>query len=412
MRPSLLVVGGTSVTPWGHDQLVRIAEQARLRNLRLLAMDLAERLDGSRERELFDELIVADIDDEAACVSAAAGREDVAAVLTIRELSVAPVAAIARSLGLRGNAPAVVERIRDKDRCRAWLRDRGFAQPLTALCSSAEEAVRFMRETGDGPWIVKPRDGLASIGVSLIRGPRELAAALDRIDRRDCFLIETFVEGAEFSAEGVVVNGQPQVIALTHKIMGQGPGVIGDGFVETGHRQPADLPDELAARAREDVARALTAAGVAHGIFHVEFWNTDGGIVLGELHDRGGGDFIHVLVERTHPGLSMSGLLLDDLLGRPAAPIGPRAGAAAATFPTFPSGTVRAIEGWDAILAHPRVVACDLQIQVGDTLEPAAGSYDRPAVIVVTAPTPEEVQATADELVRGLIVRVEPACGA
>ncbi len=408
MTQNLLVVGSTSVTPWGHDQLVQIAEQARLRGLRLVGMDLAERLERSHETALFDELVVANIDDEDACTTAVAGRTDIAAVLTIRELSVAPVAAIARSLGLRGNDPTVVERIRDKDRCRAWLRDRGFAQPLTRLCSSTDDAAQFMRDTGQGPWIVKPRDGLASIGVSLVRGPHDLAAAVGRIDRGDRFLIETFVEGEEFSAEGVMVDGHPQVLALTRKIMGNGPGVIGDAFVETGHRQPEGLPDTLAARARNDVTRALTVTGVAHGIFHVEFWSTPDAIVLGELHDRGGGDFIHLLVERTHPGLSMYGLLIDDLLGRPSPPISRPAGAAATTFPTFPGGTITQINGWDRIRDHQRVVACDLQVNLGDTLAPATGSYDRPAVIVVTAPTPQEVQAITDDLVRGLVISVSP----
>jgi biotin carboxylase len=403
---SLLVVGSTSVTPWGHDQLVQIAKQARLRGLRLVGMDLAARLDQSSETALFDELVVADVDDADTCTTAVAGRTDIAAVLTIRELSVAPVAAIARSLRLRGNDPAVVERIREKDRCRAWLRDRGFNQPLTRLCSSVDDAVEFMGDTGAGPWIVKPRDGLASIGVSLVRGSHELAAAVGRVDRGDRFLIESFVDGDEFSAEGVMIGGRPRVLALTRKIMGDGPGVIGDGFVETGHRQPEGLPDELAARARDDVTRALTVTGVAHGIFHVEFWSAPDAIVLGELHDRGGGDFIHLLVEHTHPGLNMYGLLIDDLLGRPAAPIPPPVGAAAATFPTFASGTITEIDGWSRVQKHPRVVACDLQVAVGDTLAPATGSYDRPAVIVVKAPTPEEVQAITDDLVRGLVISV------
>ncbi|HEU0249899.1 MAG TPA: ATP-grasp domain-containing protein [Solirubrobacteraceae bacterium] len=410
---SLLVVGSTSVTPWGHHQLTRIVEEARLRDLDLIGMDLAAQLESagraSGENELFGELIPADIDDPDACVAAVAGRHEVSAVLTIRELSVAPVAAIARALGLRGNDPAVVERIRNKDRCRSWLRERGFAQPTTRLCSSPEEAVDFMAETG-GPWIVKPRDAMASIGVSLVRGPDALESAIGRVDRDGRFLIETFVSGQEFSAEGVMLNARPYVLALTRKIMGEGPGVLAGGFVEIAHRQPSSLPADIADQARAEVARALTVAGVSCGIFHVEFWWNGSALVLGELHVRGGGDFIHLLVDETHPGLSMFGLLIDDLLGRPTDPISPLSGAAGATFLTFPpGGRITAIDGWEAVRAHKRVVAADLQICVGDTLAPATGSYDRAGAIVVVASTLEEVEAVTEELSSQVVVSTSQA---
>ena len=102
---SVLVLGSTSVTSWGHDQLERIVVEARSRGLGLVGMDLAERHEGPGrvrgEKAWFDELLVADVDDAASCVAAVRGRDDIAAVLTIRELSVLPVAVVARELGLR-----------------------------------------------------------------------------------------------------------------------------------------------------------------------------------------------------------------------------------------------------------------------------------------------------------------------
>ena len=399
----LLVVGSASATSWGHDQLVRIAAQARLRELGLVGIDLAERHASEGERSgdnaLFDELVAADPDDGDACADAIAGRADIAAVLTIRELSVAPVAAIAARLALRGNDPHAVERIRDKDRCRAWLRDRGFAQPLTALCSSAEEAARFMRETGAGPWIVKPRSGLASIGVSLVRGRGELDGAIRRVGD-ESFLVETFVDGDEISAEGVLLGERARVLALTRKTLASC-----GGFVAAGQRQPAGLAAEVVAAASTEVERALEAVGITCGHFHVELWLTDEGVVLGEMHARSGGDFIHLMVEETNPGVSMFGLLIDDLLGRPVErPIAPSSGAAGVTFPALPSGSITAIDGWEAIRDDEHVVACDLQVGIGDTIPETVGSFDRPAVVVVSAPTLEEVEAHSARLESQLVV--------
>jgi glutathione synthase/RimK-type ligase-like ATP-grasp enzyme len=400
----LLVVGSTSITSWGHDQLLRIAAQARRRGLGLIGMDLGERIERaerrSRENELFDELLAADIDDPESSTAAVTGRQDLSAVLTIRELSVAPVAAIAQRLGLRGNAPAVISRIRNKDQCRDWLRARGFAQPPVRLCSSAQEAQEYMLETVDGPWIVKPRDALASIGVSLLRGREELAAAIERIGLGERFLIETFVDGHEFSAEGVMLGGRAQVLSLTRKTL-DGSG----GFIAAEQRQPAGLSAEIAALATREVQRAVEAVGITYGHFHVEMWVTHDGVVLGELHARSGGDFIHLMVDETHPGLSMFGLLIDDLLGRRVEhPIAAPSGAAAVTFLPFPSGTITAIDGWEAIRDDAHVVACDLQVGIGDTIAATVGSFDRPAVIVVSAPTIAEVEAVTDRLRSRLVV--------
>jgi hypothetical protein len=401
----LLVVGSTSATAWGHDMLTRISVQARDRGLGLVGMDLAERHEAegvrSGENALFDELVAADPDDARECALAVEGRSDISAVLTIREFSVAAVAAIADALGLPGNEPAAVARVRDKAQCRDWLRDHGFPQPDTRLCRSADEAREFMRGTGDGPWIVKPRSGLASIGVSLVRAPADLEAAIEKLDADEPFLVETFVDGEEISAEGVILDGRARVVALTRKALDSS-----GGFIAGRQREPAGLDDDVAIHASDEVARAVEVAGLTRGHFHVELWLTGDGVVLGEMHTRIAGDFIHLLVEETHPGLSMFGALIDDLLERPPTSLPGPGGAAAVTFLPFPSGTIEAIDGWDTIRDHEHVVACDLQVGVGDTIAETVGSFDRPAVFVVSAATPGEVDAIVEELSRGLEVSV------
>jgi len=406
---ALVVVGSTSVTPWGHDQLAKITEQARARGLRVVGIDRADRLAGigatSGENDWYDELLPADPDLADECGRVLAGRTDIAAIITIREMSVEPVAVLAQAFGVRGNDPDAVHRIRNKDQCRQWLRERGFAQPSNALCSLRADAVAFVERTAPGPWVVKPSDGMASIGVSLVRSTAELDAAIDRVGR-DHFLVETYVTGQEFSAEGVFIGEKPRVLALTRKLLNKGPGVVDGGFVETGHRQPCGLDAGASSAASQAVESALVAIGATHGIFHVEFWWTNEGVVLGELHVRGGGDFIHLLVEHTHPGVDMFGTLIDDLVGQSSDVTTRQAGAAGATFFTMPEGTIRALHGWDEIIAHPNVVASHLQVGVGDRVGAATGSYDRPGAIVVVGNTIDDVEQLTQQLADQLIVDV------
>ncbi|WP_171163455.1 ATP-grasp domain-containing protein [Streptomyces sp. I05A-00742] len=409
----LLVLGSTALTPWGRDQIRRLCHQARRRGLALIGADTPENLRKATRDELarVDTVLPLDVHDADACRAWAATGPAVAAVVTIRELSVLPAAVIARELGIAGNDPEAVHRVRNKDLCRDRLREAGFPQPRTALCADAADAERFLRATGPGPWIVKPRDGLAGIGVSRVDGPDGLPAALAAFGAPPAamgalpasagFLVETFVEGAEFSAEGVLVGGVPRVLALTRK-------GTGEGFVETSQRVPSGLDKATAEEAADAVARALTAVGVTRGVFHVEFWVTADGIVLGELHDRGGGDYIHALVEHTRPGLELYGTLIDDLLGRTPAPVPEAVGAARAEFPLAPPGRLRAVHGWDALSRHPSVLAAHLRVAPGDVIGPARDSYTRPAVFVAGAEDADAVDALVAELTAGVTFETEP----
>ncbi|PZT72281.1 MULTISPECIES: ATP-grasp domain-containing protein [unclassified Streptomyces] len=408
MPQALLVLGCTANTPWGRDQIHRLTDQARQRGLQVWGADTQANLTaGGDDQPRMDHTVPLDVHDVGACrVWAAKHRDHIAAVATIRELSVLPAAWTAHDLGLAGNDPQAVLRIRRKDVCRDHLRRAGFPQPLTAECHNLTQAERFLRETGDGPWVVKPRDGLAGIGVTVVDKAADLAGAVAKFDHLPAamgplgkprsFLVETYVDGDEYSAEGVMIGGRPQVLALTRK--GKG-----DGFVETSHRMPSGLDNVTDAEARVAVAQALTTVGITHGIFHVEFWVTGFGIVLGELHDRGGGDYIHALVERTRPGFSLYGTLLDDLLGRPARPLPPFAGAACARFLLAAApGRLRAVHGWDEATTHPSVIASHLQYAVGDIVPEATDSYTRPAVLVAGTDKPEDL----DALIASLSARV------
>lgn len=401
--PRVLVVGSTVVTSWGRDQIRRLSEQARRRGITLIGADTPGNLSNASPDELarVDEVVALDVHDPQACRKWAAGRRDIDAVLTIRELSVYATAMMAQELGVPGNDPEAVLRIRNKDLCRERLRQAGFAQPVTALCQTAADAEQFMARTLPGPWVVKPRDGLASIGVSRVGAPSDLPEALQKfgtpppalgsLPSSPEFLIETFVEGEEYSAEGVMVDGLPRVLALTRK-------TFTENFVEIRHVIPAGLDEASEACARGAVSGALIAAGLTRGIFHVEFWITEDGIVLGELHDRPGGDYIHTLVEHARPGLELYGTLIDDLLGRPSQPAPAAVGAAGAAFVLSPPGRLGAVRGWRELTEHPAVIAADLQLKAGDEVLPVTDSFGRHGVFVVGGDNPDQVDRLLTDL--------------
>ncbi|MBC2875414.1 MULTISPECIES: ATP-grasp domain-containing protein [Streptomyces] len=414
---TLLVMGNTGMPAWGQDQIRRLSEQARRRGVTLVGADTPENLRSATARDLahVDEVVALDVHHPEACRAWAATRPPVDAVLTVRELSVLPTAVIAQELGLAGNDPDAVRCVRTKDLCRQRLREAGFPQPRTAVCSGVAEAERFLAETGPGPWVVKPRDGLASIGVSLIDGPGQLpeavrkfrlpSEAMSPLPASPYFLVETFVAGDEYSAEGIVLGGEPQVLALTRK-------AVTDGFISTSQQQPAGLAPATDRLARDTVARGLKAVGITRGVFHIELWVTATGIVLGEFHCRGGGDFIHALVEHTRPGLELYGTLVDDLLGRTPPPLPAPGRAARVDFLFAPPGRLRAVRGWDELAAHPAVLAADLRVRPGDVIPPEKDSFTRSGVFVTGADSPAERDEIATRLAGRVVFDTEADEGA
>jgi biotin carboxylase len=143
---------------------------------------------------------------------AAGGRID--AVFALQEMAQVTVAETAQAVGAVGNAPEDVRCIRTKDVCRATLAAAGFPQPTVRLCADEAQAAAFLQES-TGPWIVKPRDAMGSIGVSQIRSAADLATAIALLPEQGAFLVEEFVDGPEFSVEGIFLAGEPRILAIT-----------------------------------------------------------------------------------------------------------------------------------------------------------------------------------------------------
>ena len=319
------------------------------------------------------------------------------AVFALQEMAQVAVAEAAEELGVAGNTAEAVRRIRTKDLCREFLAEAGFAQPAVRFCESAGQAEAFAAKF-PGPWVVKPRDAMGSIGVSKVEEISELPEALAQLPEPNRFLIEQFVTGPEFSVEGFFLGGSPRILAVTAKDKARPP-----FFVEVGHTLPARLSEVDEARIRQTVATALHALGLRVGAFHVELWLTDDAVVLGEVHGRFGGDWIHRMLEYSFPGLELYGEIFEDLLGRGAGPreFAPERGAAV-RYLTPPPGRLVAVEGWDEVLAHPAVVYAELSVAPGDTISPLRKSGDRAGLVVVGA----EDSAAAEKLARELLAAV------
>jgi len=180
--PTLLFVGGARAVSLSTDMAVRALQQARARGIRTHVTNPAAVLAGTptvvaaADRVTAVGFVPPELTVRWARNQLAAGAR-IDAVFALQEMAQVTVAETAEAVGAVGNSPAAVRRVRTKDLCRAALAAAGFPQPTVRLCADEEQAATFLRES-TGPWIVKPRDAMGSIGVSQIKSAAELPAAI------------------------------------------------------------------------------------------------------------------------------------------------------------------------------------------------------------------------------------------
>ncbi|WP_406435416.1 ATP-grasp domain-containing protein [Streptomyces sp. NBC_00631] len=361
-------------------------------------------------RSLATEILTVDTNDNAALatvVDRVHERNPINAVVAGGEYYVPAAAFLSARLGLPGLHPAAVERVRHKARMREAVAEAGLEVPKFTMVRGAAEIDEACAYVGF-PAVVKPVDSGGSVHVSRVDTLEEARAAVDAIHAEKGLefdrplttdaMVEQYVPGTEYSADGYVCDGDVVVVAVTRKLLGPEP-----RFLELGHLTPAPLDEptrhDLAAYA-QGVVRAV---GITTGPFHCELRLDDGRPVLMEVAARLPGDKITELMEMA-TGLALPGKVLADITGADPVAAGafrePVAKAAGIRFLTAGgAGSYARLDGWDDLAAEPWVAASSVLIAPGAPIKTDEADYScRVAAVVFTADSPEEAHERWTEI--------------
>lgn len=285
--------------------------------------------------------------------------------------------------GLRGPSLHAAVVSRNKALQRALFGAHGVPQPEYLHVARLGEARDWMRR--HLPVVVKPLSLSGSQGVELIRTPEEVEDVVARRAGEGQLLVETAVEGPEFSWEALVREGEVLFENVTAKETTPPP-----YFVELVHRCGHDLGPESAAQVRELTSGVLRALGMDTGLVHLEFRMSATGPVLMEVAVRTPGDYLPDAIGLTFGfDLYEAMVLLSVGLPLPALPERP-VSHAATVFLTAAPGTITGIEGLDEVRAHPAVVRVRPRKGVGDTVQPLTSSGRRLGHVLIDAGSPTE----------------------
>lgn len=280
----------------------------------------------------------------------------------------------ARELGLPHNRPEAVRIARRKDLARQTLATASVRVPEFRLidldCPLANQIGDFTF-----PCVIKPLAMSGSRGVircdnsdQLLNAVRRVesivATAADESERRNV-LIEAFIPGFEIALEGLLQQGELDVLAIFDK-----PDPLdGPYFEETYYICPTRIERPVRDRVRRQVELACRAYGLFDGPIHAELRINAQGVWILELAARTIGGLCSRLF-RYGVGFSLEQLVLQHAIGAPLNRAEMVGGAGVLMIPIPKAGLLRRVEGTAAAAAVPYIREVVIGVREGYELLP------------------------------------------
>lgn len=247
------------------------------------------------------------------------------------------------------------------------------------LISKGEEAEGLVF-----PVIIKPRDNSGSRGVKLCRNQEELRISIDEAlenSKLDSVLVEEFIEGPEYSIEGLHHDGKNEVIQFTEKKTTEFP-----YNVELGHIQPANISDDNKQKISEIIAKIGKALNFVNCPSHTELKINERGIFVIETSPRLGGDYITSTLTPLSTGVNLEDELLKISLGETINPAPKEVQYSGVRFFSFEEGSViKHVPSNEFVKTWPHVIDFSFNLKEGQVANRITSSLNRYGHLTLTA---------------------------
>ncbi len=221
--------------------------------------------------------------------------EPIHSVVALDEFDLESAALLREHMQLPGMGQTATRLFRDKLAMRTHAQAAGIPVPEFSPILLHGDVHHFLRNT-PGPWLLKPRTNASAVGIHKIDQPDDIWPLLDLLgDAQSHYLLERFVPGDIFHAEGVTHHGSV-LFAL--------PFAYGEPPMQTMHEggifstRVLDRAAPLTHDLLELHGRILTALDLHTAVTHTEFirGHADGKLYFLETAARVGGAYIADLV--------------------------------------------------------------------------------------------------------------------
>lgn len=256
-------------------------------------------------------------------------RDSLAAVFTAGTDFTSSVAYIAEKCGLPSHSFEAAQNACNKVKMRECFRRRGVSSPLFTQVDGEKlaEAKAEMQKGGNlsaiksilnldfsFPMVVKPADNMGSRACRKVFTPEGLLTAAEEamaFSRTFTAIAEEFMDGPEFSLDGLIYNGKMIVTGFADRHIFFPP-----HFVELGHTMPTDFPEEMQASVALEFKKAADALGLSRGAAKGDIKFSGGGPKIGEVAGRLSGGYMSGWTFPYASGFNLTKAALEIALGK------------------------------------------------------------------------------------------------
>ena len=310
------------------------------------------------------------------------------------DIAVTTVAYLNEKLGLRGIGMEKADLFTDKSAQREFCREKGIAVSDYKICMAPEDAVPLLEKYGK--IVIKPIDIQSSRGVYTIENRNQLEekymSSIAWSNRRKAFLAEEYIDGDEFTIDGIVINGHHYPLCISVKEMY--PKNLNISRTQRFSYLSDQYDYELLRKTNKELIETI---GLPMGLTHSEYRVRNGTCILIEAGARGGGSNLSGKIVPFMSGIDHYEYLIKEALGDEADETDVKNCIfntdryAVMRFFDFGEGIVDRVEGVDVLKSHPMMIDYQIKIQPGDVLKQPEYGRLRPGHFIIGADDKEAV---------------------
>lgn len=216
--------------------------------------------------EMADRTFLIDTTDTEAILDAARSEHIDGIVTTGTDVAVRTIGVVCDTLNLPGVNERTAIMLTDKAAMKEMFAAGGVPTSSFAVVETLDAALEAAERIGF-PVMVKACDVSGSRGITKVERRDEVRAAFNAAlaaTHADHIIVERFVEGDEIGIDGFVQNGELALFAPHDKFVFRANNVT----IPAGHAFPLHVSDEILARAKDAIIRAIKASGLISGAFN------------------------------------------------------------------------------------------------------------------------------------------------
>lgn len=326
------------------------------------------------------------------------------------DIAVPTVAYVNEQLGLKGIGVDKANMFTDKSLQRQFCKENDISVPDFKVCNTPEDALPMLSQYGK--IIIKPIDSQSSRGVYTIKTEEQLRNkyqdTISWSNRRKVFLAEEYIDGDEFTIDGLVINGHHYPLCISVKEMyPQNPNISRmQSYSYLSDRYDYD-------QLRETNRYLIETMGLSMGLTHSEYKAHNGKFYLVEAGARGGGSNLSGKIVPFLSEIDNYEYLIREALGEDVDEdkvknkVFSKEKYVVMRFFDFGEGRVSSVKGLEYLKKHPMLIDYQLEVKAGDILHQPEYGRLRPGHFIIGGIGRENVECEAAKILEAIKVTFE-----